>query len=54
MKVTVRNSYVCPNCQTDWQDAWDCACEDDCPHCGTRHISPIESEDLTDDESEAT
>jgi len=22
-------------------------CDDDCPHCGARHASPVESDDLT-------
>lgn len=22
-------------------------CDDDCPHCGARHVTPFESEDLT-------
>jgi hypothetical protein len=23
-------------------------CDDDCPHCGARHASPLESDDLTE------
>jgi len=23
-------------------------CDDDCPHCGARHMSPYDSEDLTE------
>jgi hypothetical protein len=23
-------------------------CDDDCPHCGARHMSPIDSENLTE------
>jgi hypothetical protein len=23
-------------------------CDDDCPHCGARHMSPYESDDLTE------
>jgi hypothetical protein len=26
--------YECP-CGCTWQDEWDCACDDDCPECGT-------------------
>jgi hypothetical protein len=29
--------------QTDWS----CTCDDDCPSCGARHMSPVESDDLT-------
>jgi len=39
------NHYTCPDCGTDWQDEWECAVDDDCPHCGKRHISPHESEE---------
>jgi hypothetical protein len=23
-------------------------CDDDCPHCGARHMTPFDSDDLTD------
>jgi hypothetical protein len=29
-------------------DEWSCMCDDDCPYCGARHMSPVESEDLTE------
>lgn len=44
------NHYDCPRCGGTWSDAWDSMCDDDCPHCGKRHISPTESEDLDPDE----
>jgi hypothetical protein len=28
-------------------DEWSCMCDDDCPHCGARHMSPVDSDDLT-------
>ena len=31
----------------EWADEWDCTCDDDCPECGFRHVSPVESEDGT-------
>ncbi len=40
------NHYHCPRCEEDWTDIWDAMCDDDCPHCGYRHISPFNSEDL--------
>jgi predicted nucleic acid-binding Zn-ribbon protein len=43
-----RNSYACPRCGHVWQDEWSATCDDDCPGCGARHISPSESEDLTE------
>lgn len=40
-----RNRYVCPECKHEWEDEWPAQCDDDCPNCGTRHISPTESEE---------
>jgi DNA-directed RNA polymerase subunit RPC12/RpoP len=39
------NHYHCPECKKDWADKWDATCDDDCPYCGCRHISPHRSED---------
>lgn len=39
------NHYECPSCAGTWQDRWCAQCDDDCPHCGKRHVSPLESED---------
>ena len=39
------NRYRCTRCATEWEDRWDCACDDRCPNCDTPH-SPYESEDL--------
>jgi hypothetical protein len=41
------NNYTCYRCDRDWSDAWSCMCDDDCPHCGARHSTPVDSEDLT-------
>ena len=27
------NHYHCPSCGLDWQDEWDCGCNDHCPSC---------------------
>lgn len=43
-----RNHYHCGGCGTDWEDEWSCCCDDECPECGSRHWSPVESEDLTE------
>jgi DNA-directed RNA polymerase subunit RPC12/RpoP len=42
------NYYTCARCGRDWTDEWSCMCDDDCPHCGARHMSPAKSDDLTD------
>ena len=39
----VTNFYTCPRCHEQWQDEWDCGCDDECPSCGTRHITPTHS-----------
>ena len=41
------NHYKCAKCQRRWSGEWSCTCDDDCPHCGARHMSPYNSEDLT-------
>ena len=41
-----RNFYRCPRCKHEWEDCWDCQCDDDCPKCGCRHVSPYESEEI--------
>lgn len=43
-----RNYYRCDRCRSEWTDNWSCMCDDDCPHCGARHMSPYESDDLTE------
>lgn len=43
------NHYECPRCNCKWSDEWDATCDDDCPKCGNRHISPTHSEDIPTD-----
>ncbi len=43
-----RNIYRCEGCGQEWEDEWSATCDDDCPHCGARHMEPYESEDLTE------
>lgn len=43
-----RNHYTCARCDRDWTDEWSCMCDDDCPHCGARHMSPADGDDLTE------
>jgi hypothetical protein len=40
------NYYKCPRCEHEWTDEWSATCDDDCPNCGCRHVSPYKSEDL--------
>ena len=42
------NHYLCERCERTWTDEWSCMCDDDCPHCGARHMSPFKSNDLTE------
>ena len=41
------NHYTCERCNSTWTDEWSSMCDDDCPHCGARHMSPADSDDLT-------
>ena len=41
------NQYECFRCAYEWTDEWSCTCDDGCPRCGARHMSPSASEDLT-------
>jgi DNA-directed RNA polymerase subunit RPC12/RpoP len=43
-----RNRYRCEDCEREWADEWSSTCDDDCPHCGARHMSPYKSDDLTE------
>lgn len=43
------NYYKCPQCEETWCDEWSAMCDDDCPKCGTRHISPYKSDDAEPD-----
>jgi hypothetical protein len=42
------NHYICERCDTTWIDEWSCMCDDDCPKCGARHMTPFKSDDLTE------
>ncbi len=39
------NRYKCERCSEEWEDQWDCMCNDRCPVCNAE-IEPFESEDL--------
>jgi hypothetical protein len=43
-----RNFYRCEACRHEWTDVWSATCDDDCPQCGARHMSPHKSEDVVD------
>ncbi len=40
------NHYRCPQCSKEWSDVWSATCDDTCPYCGARNISPYDSEEL--------
>lgn len=42
------NVYHCDRCRRVWTDEWSCLCDDECPHCGFRDMSPVKSKDLTE------
>ena len=39
------NHYRCPDCKEEWEDEWDCMCNDRCPVCNAE-IEPYSSEEL--------
>ena len=41
-----RNFYRCPKCGHEWDDCWDSMCNDECPECGIKDITPFNSEEL--------
>lgn len=47
------NYYQCPACKHKWTDLWDATCDDDCPSCGHRHVSPYHSADVPEVPEEA-
>ena len=40
-----RNYYKCGDCGYQWNNTWSAMCDDDCPECGSRHWTPVRSED---------
>ena len=50
--VLFRNYYRCAHCHRTWTDKWSATCDDDCPYCGARHMSPYKSEDVEDDDEQ--
>ena len=46
MNDTVLSRYRCPACGLTWAALWDAACDDDCPRCGKRHLTPYWSADV--------
>ena len=42
------NFYKCDQCRRRWTDEWSCMCDDECPRCGARDMTPYNSEDLTE------
>jgi antirestriction protein ArdC len=45
MRPMFKNHYACPRCKGEWTDTWPHQVDDDCPHCGARHIAPYRSDD---------
>lgn len=42
-----QNCYRCPSCSETWTDEWSCSCDDTCPSCGLKAVSPHKAVDLT-------
>jgi DNA-directed RNA polymerase subunit RPC12/RpoP len=50
--IRFRNYYRCAQCGRQWTDIWSAQCDDDCPWCGARHMSPYKSEDVEEGDDE--
>jgi len=46
-EVEFLNRYSCYACGHKWSGVWSCGVDDDCPHCGARHVSPKKSVEIT-------
>jgi hypothetical protein len=40
------NYYRCPFDGTEWADVWSCCCNDMCPKCETKDITPYKSKEV--------
>ena len=47
-EMLIRSFYKCPYCDYEWDDVWDCACNDECGECGASDIEPYEWEEIDD------
>ncbi len=41
------NRYRCEDCNVEWDDEWDCGCNDECPECGAE-TEPYFSHDISE------
>jgi predicted Zn-ribbon and HTH transcriptional regulator len=37
--------YRCPECGHEWNEQWSCACDSECPICGTKNITALSWEE---------
>ena len=45
VQMKYKNYYRCSECGTEWEDCWECTCNDRCPDCNAE-IEPYKSEDI--------
>lgn len=38
------NHYYCNDCDQEWEDEWDCQCDDRCPGCNVAY-TPYQSDE---------
>lgn len=41
-----RIEYICPLCEHKWVEIWSCACDSECPKCGTKNIEAYDWEEI--------
>lgn len=48
--TTYENEYRCPGCGHEWNDHADSGCDDECPECGERAVTPVRSDPVPETE----
>jgi hypothetical protein len=38
--------YRCPECGHQWEETYECACDSECPHCGTEIVTALDWKEL--------
>lgn len=46
-QVNIR--YRCPECGHCWEETYECACDSECPTCGTRNITALQYKDADEE-----
>ena len=42
-------TYICPHCNFEWVEEYECACDSECPHCDLESIQAYEFVEIESD-----